>query len=189
MVHRPKDKQRGIGLLELILAMVIIAIITLMSIQYFASSKRNTLTAKAVDEIQDIVSIVASLPENSAYSNHWNLNEAVVLSGKLPQEYVYRSPDNPDNYLIGTPWTTSATNILNEQSYFNLQLNQGNNMLVLSISGSAFPNWACQSLADKFLVETAPTDSPGAGTSGCTKNQDNEYGLKLYFTLKPTQDL
>ena len=76
-----RRKQAGIGLLELMLSMVIIAIMTLMAIQYFSSSKRNTLTTKGVDEIQDIVSIVGGIPNASGITGGTSGGSALDSSG------------------------------------------------------------------------------------------------------------
>ena len=55
MYFYKRQKQAGIGLLELMLAMAIIAILIVMSITYFQSSKNSTLTGAGVEQVQSII--------------------------------------------------------------------------------------------------------------------------------------
>ena len=184
-----RNKQTGIGLLELMLAMVIIAIMTLMSIQYFSSSKRNTLTTKAVDEIQSIVGIVGSIPSPAGVDD---LNKVIVLSGQLPEEYAY---ELDGAYLIGTPWTEqsgdadpSGGGAGNAAFSATLTASVADNVLTLT-SSSDLPNWGCETLVNKFAPETKAADA-GVGKNG-TKSGCGTGGktLTLNFYLKPNQDL
>ena len=168
MYFSKQKKQSGIGLLELMLSMVIIAIMTLMAIQYFSSSKRNTLTTKAVDEIQDIVGIVSGLPDAHTISGTTGaLEKAVEFSGKLPSEYIYSKSSKT---YIASPWSTDATITTTN---FSLSMPDKNTLTVTG--GTDLPNWACQSLVDKFKAE--------ATTGDCSD------GLTLSFKLVPTDSL
>ncbi|MCE3239358.1 MAG: hypothetical protein K0R24_2339 [Gammaproteobacteria bacterium] len=175
------QNQRGIGLLELMLAMVIIAILTLMSIQYFSSAKRNTETGKGVDEIQDIIGIVAGMPAPyataTATADTNSLDTSVAMSGQLPQEYVYSSgSSDAATYYIGTPWTdnTTFTKINFKTSMFDAN--------TLQITGNEIPNWACQSLLDRFRSEVVSGDANKV--SKCDGST-----LTLYFYMKSNQNL
>lgn len=185
-----KRKQTGIGLLELMLAMVIIAIMTLMSIQYFSASKRNTLTSKGVDEIQDIISIVSGMPSPTSVTD---LNQAIVLSGQLPQEYAYQVDST---YYIGTPWTTQTSDKTTGTVGVSATLSASVSGNTLTITSKDLPNWACQSLADKMLAETSDggasvgqADGGKTETSGCTFGKDGTPNLTLNFYIKPNQNL
>ena len=176
-----KHTQRGIGLLELMLTMVIIAIVTMMSVQYFGASKRNTVTSKAVNEIQAIISTVGGMPALSTYlkdSDATNLTNAVAMSGQIPAEYIYDAGSG--NYSIGTPWSTPVTtpdpggdhskDVTTLKGQFYAQIVTSTHVkvegassyaTVLQITSKGLPNWGCQSLVDKFQASAKYADCDG----------------------------
>ena len=100
MKLKSRYKQVGIGLLELMLAMAIIAILIVMSITYFQSSKNSTLTGAGVEQIQIILSVLSGLPDPKASAggkDGGSLTKTVILSGSIPKEYI-------NGTTLGTPW-------------------------------------------------------------------------------------
>ena len=142
MLIQHKPKQQGVGLLELMLTMVIIAIVTMMSVQYFGASKRNTITTKGVNEIQAMVSTVAGMP-NPPRNDSVGLTDAVAMSGQIPAEYIYQENSH---YIIATPWSIVGDGDITGR-FFAIIVNSGNripgNPLVLRIYSQGLSNWAC----------------------------------------------
>ncbi len=145
-------KQAGIGLLELMLAMAIIAILLVLSIQYFQSAKNSQLLNAGTEEIQDIIAIVQGMSDPSAYDAE-NMNKAIILSGSLPEQYYTKGTGN-----ISSPWATS------------LIVSYDKSADKATITGDDMPNYACNTLAKQFNVApmSGSCDSPNDATATLT---------------------
>ena len=175
--------QQGIGLLEVILAMVIVAVITLLAGQYFGASRRSTTVSRAVDEIRAMIETVKGMPNPPTSATQ--LSSAIALSGQIPTAYVYQSRSGV--YFVATPWAKSTydnkSSFLAEivekpnhnlETQYALVISSGVNGEVGSTGANgSIPNWSCQALAKQFQHI--------AGYVSCSDSNGNAGGLRLEF--------
>ncbi len=131
--------QKGIGLLELMLAMAIIAILTLMATKYFTSTKRDELVTQGITLVQDIVSASASYVPPSDGSAQVASKSNITASGMLPEQYA--GGNTPWN---GATWTVNSSNT-------------SSNDVQVGITG--LPAYACTDLVNKFKSIGNVTDA------------------------------
>lgn len=156
-------RQAGVGLLELMLAVGIIGLITVMTINYFSVSKNKTLVSAGIQQIQDIIGALSGLPdpEKSAGGVRGYLTKAISLSGSIPKQYV----DSTSGYqFIKSPWGGTAT--------YTIQYN-GGVPPTASIKSSKLPNYACKSLEVQFK------NASGVKSADC--NTNNKITIKVYI--------
>src|SRR5690348_16511372 len=97
-----KIKQLGIGLLELMLSLAIIAILLVMAIRYYQSASN----AQSINSAIDMINAVKSGVKNYMTSNIGSVEVPSVSklagSGYLPQTYKESATANPWGGVIGT---------------------------------------------------------------------------------------
>ncbi|MCE3239359.1 MAG: hypothetical protein K0R24_2340 [Gammaproteobacteria bacterium] len=168
-------KQSGIGLLELMLSMAIIAILIVMSITYFQSSKNKTLITAGTQEIQSMIGVIAGLTDPSASAGgtktDGNLTTTVALSGSLPKEYINKTTDEKTSTTtvgIGSPWLKADT----------YSITYDPDTKKATIIGTGLPNYACEGLSNQFVVGGSIESSDCAtGVLTITINTENNQGI------------
>ena len=181
-----KKAQRGIGLLELMLALAITAILIIVSVQYFQSTKNSTFVNAAVQEVQTIISATNGLTapaqtadcsesgDCSSGDENTKLTQAIILSGSLPEEYIQ---DGDDGKILTTPWGSNPTKsgqftvgfVNDDKPYFQ-------------INGIGLPNYGCKSLASQFAgMANLVKDGQGEPDCDLTTSADGSTGD---FTVK-----
>ncbi len=101
MMLKIKRHQRGIGLLELMLSLAIIAILLIMATRYFETAHRSQRVNESLELIQSIVS--GSSNYLMANHNYTDIDTEYVV-GYVPKFYV-----KSDNKSIINPWNTAVT--------------------------------------------------------------------------------
>ena len=163
-----KCKQAGIGLLELMLAMAIIAILIVMSIAYFSSSKNSELVSAGVEQMQDIFGVLSGLPNPDA----GDITKTVALSGSIPKEYLGSS----NGSTIGTPWGGSSQYTISFTAGTAGSDGTAGTIPIATITGKNLPNYACASLATKLPGSSSDTTAPTSVSttdSAIAKERDN----------------
>ena len=108
MLTLKKRRQRGIGLLELMLSISIIAILLVMATRYYMSTKQSQQESDAVSQVMGIVSGGANyaLGNNNSYSNMSLL--ALVQGGYVPGSFC-GSGSGSSCGSDASPWHTSLS--------------------------------------------------------------------------------
>lgn len=127
-------KQGGIGLLELMLSLAIIAVLLVMATRYYESAQTG-------ERVNDVVSIFqamrASAANYSAGSPNYNdvTFQALIDSGLVPKSL---QGTNGDGAAVG-PWGGK------------LNVVGSNNTLTVSLTGGSVPAKVCQGILTKRL--------------------------------------
>lgn len=142
---KPNFKQRGIGLLELMLGMTIIAIMIILATRYYQSAKRSQLVNQAVQDINSLraAAVTWSVNETTGFMNL--TMEKLKEEGLLPSHMSSAYPDVKSAF--GTDLTIS-------QGIFG-----GQGFTVSFRAGTA----ACNSIVsilkpDQYLAASAESD-------------------------------
>ncbi len=125
-------KERGIGLLELMLALAIIAILLVMATRYFLVTSRSEQVNRMTSQIKSVDA--AASKWKSGKSDYTGMtmqdliNMGLIATGDL----------NAGQTLLLTPWGTTG----------NVSVVEGN--LQYTITYANLPSWACSSLEQVF---------------------------------------
>ncbi len=131
-------RQQGIGLLELMLAMAIGAVLILMSTKYYASSKRSELVQQGVNEVQQVLTASREFAFQAGGTMVLPKTADIANSGSLPAEYIQNAGTNS---TITTPWAGAS----------ELLVNQKNKVVgKTSVSITSLPDYACNDLVYKL---------------------------------------
>lgn len=152
------DKQRGIGLLELMLALAIIAILLVMATRYFITTSRSEQVNRAVNQIGAI---------NGAVSN-WKSSRVdyTGLDAKALNDIGAIPAAEWNGTAIVSPWGTDVT--VGPAAGGE---GAGADNSRYSITYSGIPTWACASLEQKYttaLAENATAEVTGTCTGNTT---------------------
>jgi type II secretory pathway pseudopilin PulG len=88
-------KQKGIGLLELMLSLAIIAILLIMATRYYQSASNSQAMSSAVDMVNAVKSGVKNYLSANTNSTTFPDVATLVQDGYLPQSYSNPSSANP----------------------------------------------------------------------------------------------
>lgn len=184
MYFHKRQKQAGIGLLELMLAMAIIAILIVMSITYFQSSKNSTLNNAGVQQMQSMLGVLSGLSDPGASAggaDGGSLTNTVMLSGSVPKAYIIKV-DNVDT--LSSPWGGSSSYAISyKQSWGGNDNNKGKPYA--EIIGSNLPNYACVNLASQF-----PAKKNNVLASKCeTSDKGNTGTLTIDYAFSNRQPI
>ena len=165
-----KCKQAGIGLLELMLAMAIIAILVVMSIAYFSSSKNSELVSAGTEQMQDIFGVLSSLSHQGLKSDE-DITSSVTLSGSIPKQYI-------NNGTLITPWGKSTS--------YKIVFTADDTTPYATITSTGLPNYACEALADQFPgKDSKGNEKDNVISSNCGSSSE----LKIEYDMSNRQDL
>jgi len=149
-------KQRGIGLLELMLSLAIIAILLIMATRYYGAASRSEKVNEGVALVQNIAA--ASAQWKAGHANYDKITaKALIESGMIPKQYVDTGDINTGTTII-TPWPGVTVSSLGPASKDNSQ-----KVKVEMSKFSGDYTYACNNLAQKFKAE-----DPNAKCSGGT---------------------
>jgi type II secretory pathway pseudopilin PulG len=144
--------QRGIGLLELMLALAIIAVLLIMATRYYQSTSQAQKVNQAAQDIQAIIAAVANFRAGDP-----NGTFAITdLSGFLPSTWA--SPPATDNPWGGS-YTAAAVASLPTQ---------------VAITVTGMPNTACDALAALTKVNAVAPPACASGTMTGTYGTTNQ---------------
>lgn len=150
---RQKNVQRGIGLLELMLALAIIAVLLIMATRYYQSTSQAQKVNQAASDIQAILAATA----NYRAGNPTGAFTIASLKGFLPQSWGDASKANP--------WGGGYT------------AKEGTKDSYAIIGATGIPTTACEALSALTKVNT--TDPTGT-TSNCNgQTFSAEFGVKI----------
>ena len=132
-------KHGGIGLLELMLSLAIIAILLIMATRYYGAASRSEKVNAGVALVQSIAAAAASYKQNTNYED---ISVAeIAQSGLIPKAYVNTAKDG-----INTPWPQVIVKSIKSVTPFE--------QVTVTISGfTAKGNdyaYACRNLQQKF---------------------------------------
>lgn len=88
-------KQKGIGLLELMLSLAIIAILLIMATRYYQSASNSQAISSAIDMVNAVKSGVKNYMTSNTNSATYPDIKTLVTDGYLPQSYNNPSSANP----------------------------------------------------------------------------------------------
>lgn len=88
-------RQRGIGLLELMLSLAIIAILLIMATRYYQTASNNNAINSAVDMANGVKSAVKNFMNSNMNSTTLPTVSDLVANGYLPNDYSNPSSANP----------------------------------------------------------------------------------------------
>lgn len=95
-----KKMQRGIGLLELMLSLAIIAILLIMATRYYQSASNNQNINQAVDMVNAVKSAVKNYMNSNLNSTAYPTVTQLEAAGYLPDNYASSATANPWNGSI-----------------------------------------------------------------------------------------
>jgi type II secretory pathway pseudopilin PulG len=95
-----KRLQRGIGLLELMLSLAIIAILLIMATRYYQSASNNQNINQAVDMFNAVKSAVKNYMNSNLNSTSYPTVGQLQAAGYLPDNYATSATANPWNGTI-----------------------------------------------------------------------------------------
>lgn len=139
--------QRGIGLLELMLSLAIIAILLIMATRYFTSANTNQQVSNATDMFNGVRASV-----NSYYSDNGPAAQAPTLSGLVTAGYL------PSSYggSTSSPWGTAMSIPSATAGHFSVQM-------------SSVPASACAMLIARLgqTINTASASGESVSPTSC----------------------
>ena len=148
---KPVQSQRGIGLLELMLSLAIIAILLVMATRYFGAARRSQQTAAAITVVQAIMAAAS----NYALANNNSTSKITGMSGLINSGYL------PESTSPNGPWGGPITVAAGGVSGYPASVKVGIPNVPDAASCAALVN-AVTGLA---TPTTTPTCSAGTGLS------------------------
>ncbi len=144
--------QRGIGLLELMLSLAIIAILLVMATRYFASARQGQQVASAVSLLQAIMAAT----NNYAIANGNSASSLTGLSQLIKGNYLPAGMSNTG------PWGGQVTVSYSSQSGYPAAVS----VTIPNVSSSG----ACAELIAAIKAEVVPGTTPSCapGSTGFT---------------------
>lgn len=144
--------QRGIGLLELMLSLAIIAILLIMATRYFTAANTNQQVNNAVDMFSGVrASVNSYYTDNGAGAAMPNIS-TLVTSGYLPQSYG----GSGGSGTTANPWGGSiATASASSAGHF-------------TVSMAGVPSSACTMLNNRLTQTVNTSTSSGESVSACS---------------------
>ncbi len=142
-------KQRGIGLLELMLSLAIIAVLLLMATRYYEATRASTNINDAVDMINAVYAAAGSYQVDNESKYPANLY-TLVTDGYLPAVFGSTASAN----ATANPWGGAIAIVGGGTSDFGV-----------TMSGLPSTN-VCKALANR-ISETLTTGSGASQTAGC----------------------
>lgn len=187
---------RGIALIDILMALVIIMILIIASVLYWQSNQRANLTQAGYDLLQDIIEAAQGwqpVHVNQGKYSGISVN-GLLREGNIPEQYITdfnaqsrrfsritsRLPIDQHTGLT-TPWA-------GDSKVFVTQAEQG----VLKIVFDQIPNYACESLTNR-VNQGSMLSHPGASISNtnravpnvdsakCRDNEDNSARFTMWY--------
>ncbi|MBX9705584.1 MAG: prepilin-type N-terminal cleavage/methylation domain-containing protein [Gammaproteobacteria bacterium] len=164
-------RQRGIGLLELMLSLAIIAILLIMATRYYQTASNNNAMNSAIDMANAVKSGVKNYMNSNMNSKTLPTVTELETNGYLPQAYANPASANPwgGDICIGTPGGTCSDSSAGSIS---------NSTFAVTMAG--IPTAICNQVAARVQatlaaggVETATCSSGSGGASGATSSTED----------------
>lgn len=141
---RRNNTQRGIGLLELMLALAIIAVLLIMATRYYQSTSQSQKVNQAASDVQAIIAGFANFRAGDP-TGTFTIDD---LSGFLPASWT----TSPATIATANPWGKAYTAA------------PGANSTTVEISVDGMPTTACDAL--KALTKVNTVGATGGSCSG-----------------------
>ena len=107
-----KYRQRGIGLLELMLSLAIISLLLIMATRYYSTTKRSKEIAEAVSLIQTIRAGAQNYIGPSGYVKEDDVITKLINAGLLPKSITDKATASPWGTAMTASTTAGATGVL-----------------------------------------------------------------------------
>ncbi len=154
-----RKNQNGIGLLELMLSLGIIAILLVMATRYFVVTSRNEKVNRAVSQINSVIAGVGNWKGSKPNYANLSVTELNKYGLLAAADVSQTGDDNNKTDVIISPFNTDAT----------VAPSADNNSFDIVYTG--IPNWACEGLAAKF--SSGGICASGTDTGTFTYNSAN----------------
>lgn len=147
MLMKFYNKQRGIGLLELMLSLAIIAILLVMATRYYVITSRSQQANQAVEFVNAMISAARNYSAGGNFNGIDSAGDALIKMG-----LVSKGDQNKDGTGVINGWGNPVT--------FTVGTNGGSLTISMTV-----PTFACVSLNQKLASE----DNPAPCTGGSFK--------------------
>lgn len=151
-LQKVRQKQQGIGLLELMLSLAVIAMLLIMATRYYA-------TAHMGEQVNEAVGIVQALRGASA---QWEAGQGDYTNISLAQLYSFGllpADLNDNGAYKSDPWGGTIALAANSTTFANGQTSQ------ILVTLNNVPTQACVNLAAKLGNQVANVDNSGCLTT------------------------
>lgn len=148
LIHK---NQNGIGLLELMLSLGIIAILLVMATRYFVVTSRNEKVNRAVSQINSVIAAVGN----------WKGSKPTYANLSVTELNKYGLLAAADVSVTGSGQNTTAVIISPFNTNATVTPGKENNSFIITYDG--IPSWACEGLAAKFSIGGSCTADESTG--------------------------
>ncbi len=151
-MQRFVSKLRGIGLLELMLSLAIIAILLVMATRYYGSTVKS-------QRVDDTIQLVGELETavNTAISNDGTIYKDITIAKLVTSGYLSKARVTSDN-KVKSPWGGSVTDTAETND--------------VKFVFAGVPALSCKDLSKKFY---------GDETTGCDATGTTDVGNFTYI--------
>lgn len=158
--------QKGIGLMELMLSLTVIAILIISAARYYQSTK----TSQEVTDAVNLVNAIIAATTNYHIDNPSQGTDAIPFASLV--DYGYLSVPSGNDGTIASPWGTSISDPYMDEDG------------AVAIGIASIPSTACKQLAGRLSsgCSGGDPDDDDDTTCGCTEGPAADY--KGFFGLK-----